>query len=40
MGHSEGSSEREVQNKTGLPKEDTKIQRNELTLHLQELEEQ
>ena len=40
MGHSEGSPEREVYGDTGLPKKDRTFQINNLTLHLQELEEQ
>ena len=40
MGHSEGSPEREVHSHTGLPKEIEKSQINNLTLHLQVLEEQ
>ena len=39
MGHSEGSPEREVHSDTGLKKIET-FQINNLTLHLQELEEQ
>ena len=39
MGHSESSPEREVHSVTSLPKEDRKISNN-LTLHLQEVEEQ
>ena len=38
MGHSEGSPEREVHSNTGLPKRRTQI--NNLTLYLQELEDQ
>ena len=38
MRHSKGSPEGEVHSNTGLPKEDRKILNN-LTLHLQELEE-
>ena len=37
--HSKGSPEQEVQSITGLPKEDRKFSKD-LTLHLQELEEQ
>ena len=40
MGHSEGSPEREVHSDTGLPKLIEIFQINNLTLHLQELEEQ
>ena len=39
MVHKEGSPEREVHSNTGLPKKDRKTI-NELTLHLQEVEEQ
>ena len=37
MGHSKGSSEREVHNDTGLPKKIETFQINNLILHLQEL---
>ena len=40
MGHSEGCPEREVHSNTGLPKKIETFQINNLTLHLQELEEQ
>ena len=40
MGHSEGIPKREVHSITGLPKKIEKSQRNNLTLHLEELEEQ
>ena len=40
MGHSEGSPEREVHSNRGLPKGGRKSQINNLTLHLQEPEEQ
>ena len=40
MGHSEGSPEREVHSNTGLPKKIEKNQINNITLHVQELEEQ
>ena len=40
MGHSKGSPEREVYSDTGLPKKNKKDQLNNLTIHLQELEEQ
>ena len=40
MGHSKGSPEREVHADTGLPKKIEIFQINNLTLHLQELEEQ
>ena len=40
MGHSEGRPEREVHSDTGLPKKDRSISNNNLTLNLQELEEQ
>ena len=40
MGHSEGSTEREVQSNTGLPKEDRTISDKQPALHLQELQEQ
>ena len=40
MGHSEGSSEGEVHSNTVLPKKIETFQVNNLTLHLQELEEQ
>ena len=40
MGHSEGSPEREVHSNTGLSKNLETFQVNNLTLHLQELEEQ
>ena len=40
MGPSKGSPEWEVHSNTGLPKEDRKSQINDLTLYLQELEEQ
>ena len=40
MGHSEGSSEREVHSYTGIPKKIETFQINNLTLHLQELKEQ
>ena len=40
MGHSKGSPEREVHSDTGLPKKTETFQINNLTLHLQELEEQ
>ena len=39
-GQSEGSPEREVHSNTGLPKKIETFQINNLTLHLQELEEQ
>ena len=39
MGHSKASPEREVHSKTGSPQKDRNISVN-LTLHLQELEEQ
>ena len=39
MGHHKGNPEREVHRDTGLPKKDRKTI-NELTLHLQEVEEQ
>ena len=40
MRHSEGNPEREVQSNIGLLKETEKFQVNNLTLHLQELDEQ
>ena len=40
MGHSKGSPERHVHSETGLPKKDRKKIKNNLTLHLQKLEEQ
>ena len=40
MGHSKGSPERKVHSDTCLPKIDTTFQMNNLTLHLQKLEEQ
>ena len=40
MGHSKGSLEREVHSGTGPPKKIETFQINNLTLHLQELEEQ
>ena len=40
MGHSEGSPEREVHSNTGLPKKDRNISINNLTLQMQELQEQ
>ena len=42
MGHSEGSPEKEVHSDTGLPpqKKLEMFQMNNLTIHLQELEEQ
>ena len=40
MGHSKGSPEREVHSDTCLPKIDTTFQMNNLTLHLQKLDEQ
>ena len=40
MGHSKGSPEREVLIDTGLPKKVETFQTNNLTLHLQQLEEQ
>ena len=40
MGHSKGSPEREVHSNTGLPNKDRISQINNLTQHLQELEEQ
>ena len=40
MGHSKGSSEREVHSNTDLCKKIETFQINDLTLHLQELEEQ
>ena len=40
MGHSEGSPEREIHRDAGLPKKDRNISNKNLTLHLQELEEQ
>ena len=40
MGHSKGSPEGEVQRVTGLPKKTETFQINNLTPHLQELEEQ
>ena len=40
MGHSEGSPGREVQSHTGLPKKNRNISNKNLTLCLQELEEQ
>ena len=39
MGHSKGSPEREVHADTGLPKKIEIFQINNLTLHLQELED-
>ena len=39
MGHSKGSPERESHSSTGLPKKES-FQTNNITLHLQELEEQ
>ena len=40
MGYSKGSPEREVHSNAGLPKRIETFQINNLTLHLQELEEQ
>ena len=40
MGHNKGSPEREVHSNTGLSKNLETFQVNNLTLHLQELEEQ
>ena len=40
MGHSKGSPNREVHNNTGLPKKIETFQINNLTLSLQELEEE
>ena len=40
MGHSEGSPEREVHRNTGPPKKDRNISINNLTLQMQELQEQ
>ena len=40
MTHSKGSPEREVHSNTGLPNKDRISQINNLTQHLQELEEQ
>ena len=40
MGHSKGSPEREVHSNTGLPSKIETFQTNNLTLCLQELEEQ
>ena len=40
MGHSKGSPEREVHSDTGIPKKIETFQINNLTLRLQELEEQ
>ena len=40
MGYSEGSPEREVHSDTGLSKKDRTFQINNLSLQLQELEEQ
>ena len=40
MGHSKRSPEREVHSNTGLPKNIETFQINNLTLNLQELEEQ
>ena len=40
MGHSKGSPEREVHSNTSLPKKIETFQVNNLTLRLQELEEQ
>ena len=40
MGHNKDSPEREVHSDTGLPKKTETFQINNLTLHLQELEEQ
>ena len=40
MGHSEGSPEKQVHSNIGLPKKIEAFQINNLTLHLQELEEQ
>ena len=40
MGHSKGSPEREVHSNTGLPKKDRNISINNLTLQMQELQEQ
>ena len=40
MGHREGSPEMEVNTNTGLPKKTATFQINNLTLHIQELEEQ
>ena len=40
MGHSKGSPEREIHSNTVLPKKIETFQVNNLTLHLQELEEQ
>ena len=40
MGHSKGSPEGEIHSDTGLPKKMETFQINNLTLHLQELEEQ
>ena len=40
MGHSKGSPEKEVHGNTGLPTKDRNISTNNLTLCLQELEEQ
>ena len=40
MGHSKGILEREIHSNTGLPKKNRTFQINNLTRHLQELEEQ
>ena len=40
MGQSEGSPEREVHSNRGLPKGGRKSQINNITFHLQKLEEQ
>ena len=40
MGHSKGSPEKEVHSNTGYLKKIETFQTNNLTLHLQELEEQ
>ena len=40
MGHNKGRPEREVHSNTGLPKKTETFQKNNLTPHLLELEEQ
>ena len=40
MGYNEGSPEKEVHSNTGLPKKTATFQINNLTLHIQEREEQ
>ena len=40
MGHRKSSPEKEVYSDTGLPQKNRKSQINNLTIHLQELEEQ